>query len=67
MMANMIVEALKRAIEKTGKSRNQISKETGIDPAVLHKLVHGGTASVETLDKLCSYFGLTLQPRKGKG
>jgi len=66
-MATMIVETLKRAIEKSGKSRNQISKETEVDPAVLWKLVHGGTASVETLDRLCVYFGLTLQPRKGKG
>jgi transcriptional regulator with XRE-family HTH domain len=66
-MASMIVETLKRAIERSGKSRNQIAKDTDIDPAVLHKLVHGGTASVETLDKLCAYFGLTLKAKKGKG
>lgn len=67
-MATMIVEILKQAIEASGKTRAQISRETGVDVAVLWKLVHGGTASVQTLDILCKYFALKLRPtgRKGK-
>jgi|GEM_PF-1309437 len=61
----MILETISKAIERSGKSRNQISIDTGIDPAVLHKLVHGKTCSIATLDRLCKYFGLELR-RKGK-
>jgi transcriptional regulator with XRE-family HTH domain len=66
-MAVMIVETLRQAIETSGKTRAQIGRETGVDVAVLWKLVHGGTASIETLDILCRYFGLELRPKRRKG
>ncbi len=62
----MILEAVNKAMEKSGKTRAQISRETGIDQAVLHRLVHGGTCSVPTLDCLCKYLGLELRPRRRK-
>ncbi|NLT75142.1 MAG: helix-turn-helix transcriptional regulator [Planctomycetes bacterium] len=66
-MATMIVETIKQAIEHSGKTRAEIGRETGVDVAVLWKLVHGGTASVQTLDTLCGYFGLELRPKRRKG
>lgn len=66
-MAGMIVETIKQAIESSGKTRAQISRETDVDVAVLWKLVHGRTASVETMDTLCEYFGLELRPTRRKG
>jgi len=66
-MGSMIMESLRRAIEKSGKSRYRIHKDTGIDQAVLCKIMAGGTCSMDTADKLCAYFGLELGPRQRKG
>ncbi len=57
------------AIKKSGKSRYQIAKETGIDNAVLCRIVTGsgtGSCSTKTADKLCKYLGLELMPKKVK-
>ena len=62
----MILEAVKRAIETSGKSRNRIAKETRIDPAVLWRVTHGQTCSLATLEKLCVYLGLELRPQRRK-
>jgi hypothetical protein len=66
-MAVMIMETLRQAIEKSGKSRYRIHKDTGIDQAVLCKIMAGGTCSMETADLLCKYLGLELRPRRTKG
>ncbi len=67
---DMILESIAKAIEKSGKSRYQISKETGIDNAVLCRIVTGsgtGSCSTKTADLLCEYLGLELvQKKKGK-
>ena len=67
---DMILEAIAKAIKKSGKSRYQISKETGIDNAILCRIVTGsgtGSCSTKTADILCKYFGLELKPKKKKG
>lgn len=66
-MVNMIMEILRQAIEKSGKSRYRIHKDTGTDQAVLCKIMAGGTCSMETADELCKYLGLELRPRRAKG
>ena len=66
----MILKNIAKAIEKTGKSRYQISNETGVDEAVLCRIVTGsgtGSCSIETADILCKYLGLELIPKKKKG
>jgi ribosome-binding protein aMBF1 (putative translation factor) len=63
----MLLETVKRAIESNGKSRNQISRDTGIDPTILWRVTHGQGCSVETLDRLCVYLGLKLRQQKRKG
>ena len=58
------MDKLAEAIEKSGKSRYQIYKDTGIDQSVLHKIVNGGSCSIETADILCEYMGLELVAKK---
>lgn len=65
----MILESIAKAIKKSGKSRYQISKEIGIDQAVLCRIVAGsgtGSCSTKTADILCKYLGLKLVPKKPK-
>jgi hypothetical protein len=63
----MIVKSIARAIEKCGKSRYQIHKETGIDQAILCRIMNKGTCGMGTAEKLCEYLGLELRPRHRKG
>ena len=63
MISGMILENIAKAIKESGKSRYQISKETGIDNAVLCRIVTGsgtGSCGTKTADKLCEYLGLEL-------
>ena len=69
IISNMIIEKIAEAIKKFGKSRYRISKETGIDQAVLCRIATGsgtGSCSTKTIDKLCKYLGLELVPKKHK-
>lgn len=69
IISNMIIEKIAEAIKKFGKSRYRISKETGIDQAVLCRIVSGsvkGQCSLETADKFCKYLGLELTPKSKK-
>lgn len=62
--AIMIIENIAKAIRKLGKTRYQISKDTGVDNAVLCRIVHGGSCGTKTVDILCKYLGLELKPTK---
>jgi hypothetical protein len=59
-----ILNSISIAINKSGKSRYQISKETRVDQAVLCRIVNGGSCGMKTADILCEYFGLELRPKK---
>lgn len=61
------MKQLAKAIKKSGKSRYQISKETGIDQAVLCRIATGsGSCSLKTFNRLCEYLGLELMEKKQK-
>ena len=60
----MLIEAIAKAIEKSDKTRYQISKETGIDQAILCRIVNEDRCSMATANKLCEYLGLELKPRE---
>ena len=62
----MILEKLAKAIENSGHSRYAISKATGVDQSVLHRIVNGGSCSIETADRLCTFLGLELVQKKKK-
>lgn len=63
----MIIEAIAKAIEKSGKTRYKIWQETGIDQALLCRLLQGRSCSLEKADQLCEYLGLELKPKTRKG
>ena len=65
-IAYMIVKEIAKAIEQSGKTRYRIAVDCGIDHTVIHRIVHGGSCSVETLDKLCEYLGLELRLGKAR-
>lgn len=61
----MIVETIRKHIKACGKSRYQISQDTGVDQATLCRIIAGKACSTETADSLLGYFGLTIT-KKGK-
>ena len=58
------MKKLAEAIEKSGQSRYEISQQTGVDQSVLHRIVSGGSCSIETADRLCEHLGLELVQKK---
>ena len=69
IIKGMILENIAKAIKESGKSRYQISKDTGIDNAVLCRIATGsgtGSCSTKTADILCKYLDLELKPKKSK-
>jgi len=70
IMLYMIIELIRKQIKTSGKSLNQIGRETGIDKAALSRIMNGGSCKAETADILFKYFGLELvqkKSKKGKG
>ncbi len=60
-------EKLKRACHKSGETRYQLAKETGLDYASLHRFLDGKTGLNSTsMDKLADYLGYELVKKKGK-
>jgi len=65
-------EQVRQAIETCGKTRYQISQDTGIDQATLCRFMGGkGGLSIPVLDTLGEYLGLRLvadkrHKRKGR-
>jgi hypothetical protein len=62
-MLIMIAEILRKHIKNSGKSRYQISGETGLNESVLCRLMQGTGISDKNADVLCEYFGLELKPK----
>ncbi len=59
-----ITKIIIHEIKTCGKSRYQISKETGISQAALFKINNGRPCTSETADILLAYFGYELKKRK---
>jgi plasmid maintenance system antidote protein VapI len=62
----MIIEALRKHIERSGLTRYRISQDTGVDQATLCRIVAGKACSVETADILLNYFEITIAKKKKK-
>jgi len=60
----MIIEKIRKRIKASGKSLNQIGRDTGIDKAALSRIMNGGSCKVETADILLKYFGLIVTEKK---
>ena len=62
-----ITDVLKTAIERSGKSRYQISQDTGILQTSLSRFMRGETSlRLDKADVLAEYLGLELTKRRAK-
>jgi hypothetical protein len=60
-------EQVRQAIDACGKTRYQISQDTGIDQATLCRFMGDkGGLSIPVLDTLGEYLGLEIRQRKAK-
>ena len=70
-MENMILETIRQKIKKSGKTRYQIAKESGVSESQLCKVMQGKTVYCETADVLLKYFEMELvlkkRPKKQRG
>ena len=57
----MIIEIVREYIRDCGKSRYQLSKDSGVGEDQLCRIMQGKTCTLETADKLCKYFKLNLE------
>jgi transcriptional regulator with XRE-family HTH domain len=58
-------DQIRHAIETCGRTRYQISQETGVDQATLSRFANGkGGLSIPVLDRLGHCLGLELRPIK---
>ena len=64
-----VSEHLRKAIVDSGETHYRIGKESGVDTKVIDRFVSRERPSVrsETIDRLCEYLGLELQPKKQTG
>ena len=59
---------LREAIERSGLTRYEISKRSGVDQAALSRFVAGGSLKLESVDKLIDCLGMHIKPAsKPKG
>lgn len=59
------MQTIRREIEKSPVTQREISRQTGVNPTALHRvMVKGGTLKAESCDKLLSYFGFELKHKK---
>lgn len=63
-----LLNSIRQAVEKSGKTRYRIAKESGVSAGQLSRLVNGQRGmTVETIERLADYLELriTIEP-KGK-
>jgi transcriptional regulator with XRE-family HTH domain len=60
----MLIETLKREINRCGKTRYQIAKESGVSEAQLCRFMKGQSFYCQTADILLRYFGYELRKKK---
>lgn len=61
-----LVDAIRRAVETSGKTRYRIAKESGVSAGQLSRLVNGERGmTVDTIERLADYLGLriTIEPK----
>jgi len=58
-----IFKTMKNEIESSSETRRNLAHKIGVDPVILHRIVHGGTCTAKTCEIILSYFGYTLTKR----
>lgn len=62
----MLIELIRKQIQACGKSRYEISQDTGVEQAVLCRIMKGGSCKAETVEILLEYFGFEIKQKRGK-
>lgn len=64
-----LADKIRQALESSGKTRYQVSKESGVDQAALSRFVQGKGLSVESLEAIAGALGLeiVLKPKGKEG
>ena len=58
-------DTIRRSIERDGRTRYQISQDSGVDQAVIGRFVRGErNLNLVTAERLCVVFGLELRPKR---
>lgn len=60
------MDAIRRAVEASSKTRYRIAKESGVSAGQLSRLVNGERGmTVDTIERLADYLGLqiTIEPK----
>ena len=56
-----LVDTMRQAVERSGKSRYRIAKESGVSAGQLSRLVSGERGlNVDTIERLADYLGLRI-------
>ena len=57
-----LVDAMRQAVETSGKTRYRIAKESGVSAGQLSRLVSGERGmTVDTIERLAEYLGLEIR------
>jgi DNA-binding Xre family transcriptional regulator len=61
-----ISKQLKEAIQKSDQTFYRIAKDAGVNWSALQRFITGERPNIriDTVDRLCEYFGLELQPKQ---
>jgi len=62
----MLIELIRKQIQTCGKSRYEISRQTGVEESVLCRILQGGSCKAETVESLLKYFGFEIVRKKDK-
>jgi len=62
-----VADRVRQALASSGKSRYQVSKESGVDQAALHRFVNGASLRVASLEAVAEALGLEIVVRKKGG
>jgi len=65
MLIMKLMDLIRKEITTCGKSRYVISNETGVNKAVLCRIMQGGSCKAETVDALLRYFGYQIIKEDG--
>ncbi len=64
---SQLLDAIRKAIEASGKTRYRIAQESGIAESVLSRLMSGERGlSIDGLEQLADYLGLEISIRPAK-
>ena len=62
-----LLDAIRSAVESSGKTRYQIAKESGISAGQLSRLINRQRGmTLETLERLATYMGLEIKVVRGR-